>query len=429
MSVDFNLPTMGGRKPQKYYGWWVVVASAVCLFTAYGFGFYPLTVAFKDIQGEFEVSRGMLSGAIAIFGIITAIGFLFAGRFCDKFGAPRVMRVSVPLVGLGIILVGLTQNVVQLYAAFAIYSVGLSGVSLVPINVLVSMWFGDKRGRAVGLLSAGVSLGGFGGPLVSSFLLTRFGWRPMFWVLGLAAWGLLVPLVVWIMKTPPRATNSGTACVDPSSINTKIRSFSFGASFTLRQALGTSTFWLQSSALFLVSSVWVAVLSHTPNLLRDGGLSPGRAALGLGLASAMGIWAKPLSGFLSDRLSRVGLFLGFVLFQAVGVFLLTRAQGGASAFLALIILGIGGGGAVPLRPLLTSQFFGNLQFGAVFGALELAYALGGAIGPLVAGWVYDQTGSYLMAFFLFLAAYVVAIGSYCIAYYTRPKSKVAVQNP
>lgn len=388
-----------------------------------------MTVAFKDIQAEFEVSRTILSGIIAIFGIITAIGFLLAGRFCDRFGAPRVMRFSVPLVGLGIVLVGLTQNVVQLYVAFAIYSVGLSGVSLVPINVLVSTWFGDKRGRAVGLLSAGVSLGGFGGPLVSGFLLTLFGWRPMFWVLGLTAWGLLIPLVAWIMKTPVRTANSGAAGVDRATTNTRTAALPFGGSFTLRQVLGTHTFWLQASALFLVSSVWVGVLSHTPNLLRDGGLSPSQAALGLGLTSAMGIWAKPLSGFLSDRLSRVALFVGFLLFQAAGVFLLTRMQSDASAFLALIILGIGGGGAVPLRPLLTSQFFGNQQFGAVFGALEFAYALGGAAGPLVAGWVYDQTGSYLVAFLLFLAAYVVAIGSYCIAYYLRPKSTVAVQDP
>ncbi|MBI4289087.1 MAG: MFS transporter [Chloroflexi bacterium] len=416
------------RRPPIFYGWRVVVAGAVCLFTAYGFGFYPLTVAFKDIQAEFEVSRGILSGAIAIFGIITAIGFLLAGRFCDKFGAPRVMRVSVPLVGLGIVLVGLTHNVVQLYAAFAIYSIGLSGVSLVPINVLVSTWFGDKRGRAVGLLSAGVSLGGFGGPLVSGFLLTRFGWRSMFWVLGLAAWGLLVPLVLWTMKTPVRSANSGAAGVGRTSANTRTATLPFGGSFTLRRALGTHTFWLQAPALFLVSSVWVGVLSHTPNFLRDGGLSPSQAALGLGLTSAMGIWTKPLSGFLSDRLSRVALFVGFLLFQAGGVYLLARMQGGASAFLALIILGIGGGGAVPLRPLLTSQFFGNRQFGAVFGALEFAYALGGAAGPLVAGWVYDRTGSYSIAFLLFFAAYVVAIGSYCIAYYVRPKSKVELRH-
>lgn len=386
-------------------------------------------MAFKDIQADFGVNRAILSGAIAIFGIITAIGFLLAGRFCDKFGAPCVMRVSVPLVGLGIVLVGLAQNVVQLYAAFAIYSIGLSGVSLVPINVLVSTWFGDRRGRAVGLLSAGVSLGGFGGPLFSGFLLTRFGWRPTFWILGLAAWGLLIPLVAWIMKSPPRATDSETARVSRVATSTEAAAISFQRSFTLRQALGTSTFWLQALALFLVSSVWVGVLSHTPNLLRDGGLSPSRAALGLGLASAMGIWAKPLSGLLSDRLSRVVLFVGFLLFQAAGVFLLTRLQGPASVYLALVILGIGGGGAVPLRPLLTSQFFGNRQFGAVFGALEFAYALGGAIGPLVAGWVYDQTGSYLMAFLLFMAAYVVAIGSYLVAYYLRPKSKVAGQDP
>ena len=330
------------------------------------------------------------------------------------------MKWSAPIVGLGIILVGYTHSLWQLYAAYTVISIGVSGVSLVSVNVLVSRWFGEKRGQAVGWLSTGVSLGGFGGPLAAGFLLTNFGWRTVFIILGLSAWALLLPILIWMVKDAPlvESRDKVNALFSPGL---EAQASPTYLSFTLRQALGTITFWLQALALLLVSSAWVGIVTHSVNFLRDRGMSPGGAALGLGLTSAMGMWAKPLSGYLSDRLSRIALFVGFLLFQAAGVFLITRMQGEMSAYLALVVLGIGGGGAVPLRPLLTSQFFGSLQFGALFGALELAYGLGATVGPLLAGWVFDQTGNYTPAFYLFLGAYGLAITSFLLAYYLRPR--------
>src|SRR5438445_434397 len=288
----------------------------------------------------------------------------------------------------------------------ALGAAGLVGLGPVPMGVLISRWFSERRGRAVGVAFSGMGFGVFVmGPL-SQWLIAVAGWRVASAVLGLGALCVLVP-IVWIGARDPvpasaRAGGSSRAGELPAP----------APDWTLKRAVATRTFWALWLANMCTPLAVFPVTTHQVAFAIDRGFEPMLAASVFGVMGLMSILGRAGFGLAADRFG--GPLAATVSYGCTA--------GGSLALLALesdqragwlvayaLLFGLGFGARGPIITVMASDLFGGRRLGVIYGALSLGNGFGGAIGPWFGGFVHDVMGSYRL---VFLASVVFcALGS------------------
>jgi len=197
----------GVIRARLFYGWWIVLSAAVGLFlgpipiVVFSFG-----VFLKPLVQEFHSGRGEVSLAITLYSVILAFGLPFAGRLSDRLGARRVILRSTFLVGT-ILLSSflLSGRIWQLYAFYSALGVVSCGVAAVSYCHLISQWFDRYRGLALGLMMAGLGIGGIVMPVTAQYLIAEFGWRTAFGIVGAAILLVSLPLLAAVLKDKPES--------------------------------------------------------------------------------------------------------------------------------------------------------------------------------------------------------------------------------
>ncbi len=409
---------MSGR---LFYGWVVVAGAFVVLFLAYG-AQYAFGVFFSALLKEFGWSRASLSGAFSLYAFTYAACAVLAGRLTDRLGPRSVIALGGALLGLG--LMGMSR-VTALWEPFVLYGfvagLGMS-TAYVPCSATVVRWFVERRGVAVGIASAGGSLGAFALPPVAHLLVTTVGWR---WAYAIFGAGLLVALnlVAVVMRRDPESLGlmpDGRAADIPAA---------FGApperGFTVREALGSGAFWMLGAVF---TTTWVPVfvpLVHLVPFAQDLGVPAFWAST---LVSALGIAAvagRVIMGAFSDRIGRRGALAIAFAMQVVAF----AGYTGSTSLPALYAVSAGFGfsyGAVSaLFPSVVSDFFGREHSGSLVGVLFALAAPLSAAGPLVAGWIYDRTGGYGPAWWLSAGFNVLALALLACARPPEPRGAAA----
>jgi len=162
------------------------------------------------------------------------------------------------------------------------------------------------------------------------------------------------------------------------------------------------------SVLFIVSISQNGAIAHLSPLLTDRGVSPRNAALA---ASAMGgavLLGRLITGMILDRFFAPRVSFILLLFAALGTFVLSGAQSTSAGAIGAGLIGLGMGGEADVTPYLLSRYFGLRSFSTLYGLTWTAYAIAGAIGPVIMGKVFDATGSYAILLSWLAAATVIA---------------------
>ncbi len=356
----------------------------------------------------------MIMIAFAILLLVTGATSPFAGRYVDRYGPKRVICTGAPVMALGLLLLSTTSSPWQFYLGYAIVGIGTAASSQVAASTMVSNWFNRKRGLAIGIMSTGIGAAGFAfAPLVGSYLIPGFGWRTTYLVLAMITVLTLIPAALLIVKTKPSDIGLYPDGIEPAKPPVpEDSSSSASRGLSPKAALATMIFWLLTTSYLVggFSSVGV-VQSQVPHL-EDIGF-PAATAVGvlsvLGMASAIGKFAF---GWFCDRLAAkyvcaIGLGL-----QAIGILMLLTMSASSSPvelwFYALLF-GFSLGSWLPTMSILTSTSFGLRSYGTIFGILSFFQCIGVATGPLIAGRIFDITGSYHTAFIVFLLLYAVSI--------------------
>jgi MFS family permease len=175
-----------GARPgsgRVFYGWTVVAAAFFVLFMAYGTQ-YAFGVFFAALVDEFGWSRASLSGVFSLYAAVYSGFALVAGRLTDRWGPRTVIGIGGALLGAGLVAMSRVGALWQPYVLYGtVAALGMS-TAYVPCHATVVRWFTRRRGLAVGLASAGGSLGTFVLPPVAHFLVSRLGWRWSYVVFG-----------------------------------------------------------------------------------------------------------------------------------------------------------------------------------------------------------------------------------------------------
>ena len=380
--------------------WLVVSASSVGLFLHFGsllvnaFG-----VMLTSLCDEFKWSRGEVSLGFTLATLTAMLTMPLTGWLTDRFGARKPILICTTVFGaLYASLALLTPHLWHLFLIFLLLGLVGPGTSAVPHASLISRWFTERRGLALGFAMSGTALGGVIWPWATQKLLGNFGWRNAYAISGGAVLLVAIPLMLLLLKDPPAAERKAEQVSNDNQAN----------GLTRREALRGSLLWLLLGAFFVISMSIQACMIHLVPLLKDRGMTPNSAALVASVMGVAGMIGRLGMGYLLDRLpaERVPtLAFGVV---AAGIFLLFGGATGFGAYIAAALIGFGYGSESATIPFLVSRYFGLRSFGEIYSYLFVTVPLGGALGPALMGMGYDRTGSYQLVLLLCGVATVIA---------------------
>jgi MFS family permease len=383
-----------------------VVATFVTLGLAYGV-WYGYAVFLVALLREFGWSRSVVAGAFSTFTLVHGLVAYPIGWLCDRMGPRRLILAGGVLLSLGLFLDGAVTRPWHLYLVFGVLTaLGVAAAGWVPAVILVQRWYPQRLGTMLGFTSAGIGVGIFVVVPLSQVLIDLVGWRDAFRALAALVVLWILPATLWLLRDPPR----------PASAAAGTRAG--GGDVSLRQAMATSRFWLIAVAQGAASFVNQMLLAHQVAYLVDHGVTTLVAASVVGVVGLGSIVGKGGGGWASDTFGReltytVGMALVAASIGTLGLLALSPAP--AWAYLYGVLVGVGYAVTAPLMPAVVSDLYRGRNFGTIFGAIQVANAVGGSAGPWVAGRIFDARGSYTVAFAIALASGLVAITALWVA--------------
>jgi cyanate permease len=271
------------------------------------------------------------------------------------------------------------------------------------------------------------------------WLLIEYGWQYVFPMAGLATLGLGLPLI-WFFIKPHRPEYYGWLpdgrIVDSTMVNDTEATIQAGVEyaasteemeFTVRQAMKNKSLWIFGIVSTLGMMPFVALMTHTVPYLTDMGIDPIVAATIAGTSIFMRFPTQLIFGWLADRVNKEQIrylaMIGLAV-SAVGLFIFTKASTEGLAWLFAVVIGLGNGAYVGIQAQIRGRYWGRKAFGSIGGILIPFMLTAGVVGPFFAGWVYDTTGSYSIAFNIMLIMSIIAVGIMYFATPPKPPAKI-----
>ena len=390
-------PAPPDATPGGFYGWRVVGAAFVVLMIGYGLQF-SFGVFVTEITKDQGWSRAELVLPYAVYVALYSMLSSVSGWATDRFGPRQVVAVGAVLLGLGWTGFGLAQELWQVYVSLGIVAaIGMSAV-WVPCNATVVRWFVRRRGLAVGVTSAGGSVGNLLAPPAAAALVGLIGWRTTLPVMAVVGTVILIGCSRFLVRDPEQLGQHPDGADHPPVATTT--SIGDADSYTLGDARRTGTFWCLTG---LFALTWLAVFvpfAHLAAFARDLGSSSFTASLMLSAIGLGGITGRLTTGSLSDRIGRRPSLAIMLALQIVAFAAFAAAHGLLLLFPAAVLFGFSYGGSVTLFPALVGDQFGRLYAGAIVGTIFASAGALAAVGPFLAAALYDATDSYRLAFAL-----------------------------
>ena len=386
-----------------FYGWRIVAAAFVVLFTAYG-AQYCFGVFFAALLDEFRWSRAGLSGVFSLYAFGYCIVGFPAGRLTDRWGPRVVITAGALFLGIALAAMALVTRLWEPYVLYGVLGALGMGTAYVPCNSTVVKWFARRRGLAVGVASTGGSLGTFALPPLAHWVVGAVGWRIAYVGFGVGVFAALA-LAATVMRRDPRSMGLSPDGVEVTPARSDARA---ARAWSLGRAMGTSVFWLIAAAF---TATWLAVfipLVHLVPFARDLGYTAGTGAWLVSALGAGAVAGRLAMGPVSDRVGRRPALVAGTTLQAVAFLAFSAVQGLDGLVLTAAAFGFSYGTISALFPAIVGDFFGPDQAGTLVGFLFMLAGSIAAWGPLAAGLVYDATGGYGLVFRLAAAANVVA---------------------
>jgi MFS family permease len=349
----------------------------------FSFGLY-----IKEFEAEFGWSRTLLSSCWALAFFMMGALAMVGGRLSDRFGPAPVLAVNGVLYGLGFILMSQVSQPWQLFVIFGTFlGLGLSTHDVVTLST-VARWFENRRGIMTAVVKVGTAFGQMALPPLAALLILGVGWQWSLIVLGGLAAVLLLGAALVMQRPPVQSGTDGKLAVAP------------GLDFA--QARATRTFWTMCAIQFLFFPALMTVPLHLAVHGMDLGLSPTVAATLLSVIGAASIAGRLATGQLVDLIGGRNAFAMCFAALILGLTGLLLVSAPVMLFGVIAIYGFAHGGLFVVVSPTAAEFFGMRALGAVFGTIVFFGTVGGSLMPIVAGYVFDTTGSYFHAFLALL---------------------------
>lgn len=412
--VAVPAPAEGADSARFYFGYYLVGAAFIAQFVAVGSQNYIVGVFFKPMTEDLSWTRTEFTVARTVGQVAMAVIGLFIGAYVDRAGGRRVMAIGAIVLGAALYAQSFVQELWQwIVLNGLVLTLGAAMVGNLVVNVTLAKWFVEKRGRAVGLSSMGVSMAGVLLPRLMTEVVEEWGWRTGWRVAGIGAILLVLPITLLMRRAPEDhgLHPDGKTAAQVAAGGGARAAADFANSLTRAQALRSPQFYLMVLAFGMFTvSIGVMLLQTIP-FMEDAGYNKGTAALMITVASVPALLSKPVWGIFIDRVDPKRLTSLSSLMTGSSIVLIVYAVHEDMYWLVVtgfVLLGAGWGGLIPLQEVTWASYFGRRYIGAVRSA-GLPFSIGlGAAGPLLASVYYDQVGNYDGAFLIVAGSCIIA---------------------
>jgi MFS family permease len=365
-----------------YEGWRVASAAALGMFVSFASVLvYTFGIFLKPIAETFTWSRESVSAAFGFAAMTAAVCAPLTGMLLDRFGPRRVIVPSLLIFGSAYAsLAVLTPNLWHLYALFVLLGTIAMGTSQVAYSRAISTWFDRRLGAALAFGMCGSAVGAMVLPPIAQRLIDGLGWRSAATVIGLGIVAIGLPTVLGFVRERPGTRNAeGRGQLTGATVGEGLRSYPF---------------WVIVVVLFAISIAQNGAITHLSALLTDRGLAPDRAAIAVSAIGGAALAGRLATGWLVDRFFAPLVSFVLLVMAAAGTFLLSSASSLPAGVLAAVLIGFSMGGEADVIPYLVARYYGLRSFSVLYAFTWTAYAIAGAIGPVLMGKAFDASGSY-----------------------------------
>jgi len=397
----------------------VVVGAALCVAIVAYAVHYSFGIFFKPLAAEFNWTRAMTSGAFSLY-MLSRGGFgILTGWATDRYGPRITVAAGGFFIGLGLLLTSQISTLWQLYIFYSLL-VGLGvSVAFAPLVATVARWFIERRGLAMGIVLAGIGLGTAIMPRPAGYFIDTYGWSTSYIIMGASALALIVLAALLLRRSPEEKgllPYGGTEVAKSSNLVAE------KGGISLREATRTRPFWVLFVITILFATCLYMVMVHIVLHATDLEISEDVARSFLAVIGISTIFGRLAVGWLSDAIGRKPALAICLFSQAATVFALMGISGVGTFYVFAVIFGLAYGGVVTQLPLIAGELFGLHSIGAIVGLEMLGTSLGGAIGPVLGGYVFDVTNSYHYAFLVGAIGLLVAMA--LILFLKTPSQKL-----
>ena len=387
-----------------FYGWRVVGGGFLSQAFVIGFFTYAVSLLTQPVQESFDVSVEMVMYSLTFGTFIGLFAMPIAGTLLDRLSVRRIFAAGILLFALGLWLLGQTTTIGQYIVVFGITMALANALAGSMISsAVVSRWFVENRGKALGIAATGTSVGGVLIPGLITFWLPDHGWRGTLENLAILLIVLVLPVVLWTIRSWPSEVGIQQP-LKKDGISTGTPAAQLGLGDILRNP----NFWWLSTSLGLLFSTYTAILSNmTPYATQLGHAKESASGLIMVIAVS-GLLGKLLFGVAADLLNhKLALWLAQLLVIA-GFIVLALEPSYPPVVLACVSIGLAAGGMLPVWGALTAGIFGLQSYGRAFGLMAPIITLLVMLGFPLAGRLYDVTGSFSLCLWIFSVLVAVA---------------------
>ena len=376
-----------------FYGYVIVIASF--FLQALGLGmFNSFGVFVTPLVSEFDWSRASLTGAVSFVYVIAALVSIVLGRLNDRFGPRLIMTICGIILGLGYLLMSRVWSIWSFYIFCCVFiGIGIAGIDVVLLST-VARWFIKKRGIMTGIVKVGTGAGMLVMPVLINRLESIHGWRSTLIIMGVIAFILFFIFAQFLFRDPSRKG------LNPDGVQniSKGQDWHVEKGLTFKDAVKTRQFYTIAIVYTLFFTCSNTMMIHIVPHGIDLGLSAANAAKVLSTLGALSIAGRFLMGVAGDRMGNIrAMFICFIILLT-GLTWLQFSHNMWMLIIFAVIHGFAHGGVFSVISPILAELFGTVSHGLIFGIVAFISSIGGFIGPVMAGYVFDNKGSYGVAF-------------------------------
>ncbi len=434
MNTSRSRAPEGQGRQGIFYGWWLVIITGLVMVIATVPLFHAMAVWAVALEREFGWTRAQLGLALTLTRVESGLIGPLEGYLVDRVGTRLMVFIGLLLLGGAWVFFSRVENLWMFYVAYVFMAVGQGLGSWIPLMTMLNKWFTRRRSSAIGWANV---VSRFGALLLVPAIAWavvdapgRIGWQMTALILGIGILVLAGPLASMIRNDPKdygevpdgeplRTAAASGATPNPSQPRPQ--------DMTAAEAIRTPAFWLIAFGHGFTSMVILAIMTHLGLLMSDNGYAEQDAGWVVSAYTGVAMVFQLVGGYSGDRMSKRVALAFFTSVQAAGVLVLVVAQTLPMFFAFAVLFGAGFGGRNPLTVAIRADYFGTASFGKILGLSTVPMNLLLLIASPFAGWMFDQYGTYNMAFLILAGLNFVGALCFLVAARPRPRAPLTVE--
>ena len=413
LKVDLRPANLAVGSREIHYGWVIVALASTmgCITSAVRFAAAALVPYLRDSASGFGWSYGAISLGFSLQWFVLGVVSPYIGSLGDRYGVRRLLFLGAFLFIAGMLLTGIMTSLWQFYLFFGV----MLGIATTIFSILlvtgVTLWFRKHLGVAMGAVGSFQGAGSIGFLFLIAVAFDLLGMKWIFWIPGIAGGAIILLLIKFFYNEPADIglRPLGAPKSDPIQRPQKDEMAKTRAKVFLQQAQRTGAFWNLIGIHF-----WGCMGHNIINVLLvaiavDRGLSLGVAAGVLATQQITGVFARGAIPVIADRVGSKSVWVVGMSLQALPLLIILFVHDAWAFYLFAFLFGIGQGSEVPTFPIANRQYFGNVPQGSLYGWQNIGNGLGMGLAPVVAGFLWDITGTYAVPLSMALGFSLMAL--------------------